>query len=475
MEFNNGQRRGLEWLYGAAGRGELAAQVDFDDGVGEDDGMPEAPDEKVLAGLRDRWVYCLGLDRYMDLTTGILHPSKAFIAMNTAVARFGKSGEHAADAIFQNLPRARKVATATYRPGQAAIVRELVNGQEHEAVNTYRPSFLKPHVGAVPDADVSPWLGHITGLFGVPGAQAREHFLNYMAFIVQRPGEKINHAPVLLGEEGIGKDTACEPLRRALGAHNTATIDPSELTAAFNGHWIDRQFVIVNEAHTFHRRETMNILKPIIAEPPHTLIVNRKNVPQYTVPNKINVAMFTNHDDALAPTQGDRRYWVHKCLIDVRPPESYFVPIWDWLNAGGDAKCFAWLLARDVSAFNPKAPAPMTDAKQDMIDQSSPAPVRWLRGQFGEGGKFAGRTVLTIKEVTDAADQDHYAPNVSDKFAASVLKTQGFYIAGRVRVWAGEEAVQLWVRDPSGLLAQQVPSKLKDRYLAEGGKKGFAA
>ena len=41
----------------------------------------------------------------------------------------------------------------------------------------------------------------------------------------------------------------------------------------------------------------------------------------------------------------------------------------------------ARLLQRDVSKFNPKAPPPMTAAKRNMLDQSRPAGVRWLRDQ----------------------------------------------------------------------------------------------
>jgi hypothetical protein len=212
----------------------------------------------------------------------------------------------------------------------------------------------------------------------------------------------------------------------------------------------------------------MDKLKPLIAAPPNTLLVNRKNVPQYPIPNLINVAMFTNHEDAMAPTQGDRRYWIHRCLIDKRPPDEHFTAIWAWFDAGGDAKCFAWLLRRDVSAFNPKSPATMTAAKQDMIDQSDPAPVRWLRAQFEDGGHLAGRNTLTANEITTAAEQSWGAPaGVSAKYVAKVLKLMGFHDVGRIRIFPGEEARNIWVRDPSGLLGQQPTDKLRDRYRAE--------
>jgi hypothetical protein len=332
-----------------------------------------------------RWVYCRQLDRYVDMETGELCGTTVFNSMNTRVARFGATGEKSAVAIFQNHPAARKVRCATYRPGKPVITDELIAGAWQPAVNLWRPSILKPAEN-VTDADVAPWLHLAVLLFGDRGGPAAKHILDYMAFLVQHQGKKVNHPPVILGEEGIGKDTVFEPLRRALGAHNCATIGPELLTTPFNSGWIDKQCLVINEAHTFHRRETMNVLKPIIAVPPDTLSVNRKNVPHYTIPNIINVVLFTNHDDALAPTKGGRRYWIHRCLIEKKPDMSYFTALWDWINSGGDAKVFGWLMQRYISAFDSKEPAPMTEG-QAGHDQTSPIRTRAVALRSIHGGR----------------------------------------------------------------------------------------
>jgi hypothetical protein len=48
---------------------------------------------------------------------------------------------------------------------------------------------------------------------------------------VQRPGDKVNHGIVFIGDPGIGKDTAIEPVVAAIGPHNfksiTAATQPS--------------------------------------------------------------------------------------------------------------------------------------------------------------------------------------------------------------------------------------------------------
>jgi hypothetical protein len=450
----------LGWDYLLAVAGVDTAQAAFDDDLGA--AIMDAPQpNNVLESMLARYVYSIGQDRYYDSETGAPLTPKAFNSCNTAVARFGLSGVQSAEGVFQNTPKARKVATVTYRPGKPAIVQEEINGVLQNAVNLYRPSRLIPTKGA----DVQPWLDHVTLLFGEPGDPAREHFLNYLAFVLQHPGVKINHAIVLLGRHGIGKDTVLVPLTRGLGAHNYSTVKPETLLGQFT-HFLEGQLIVVEEMMSFSKRENYNKMKEWLASPPERLEVNRKHMNPYSIPN-IQVWVFlTNHEDAIALEDGDRRFWVHNCEIEVPESERYFGRLYDWLNAGGDAACVGWLLDRDVSKFNPCAPPPMTKAKRAMLDTAQPAPVRWLRDQFSDGGAFAARTVMTVGELL--ATEDFSAPvGINVRHATAVLKLEGFRPAQRLRIRQGDDPQQLWARDPSGLIGQLPPDKLRDRYIAE--------
>src|SRR5262249_31155880 len=55
------------------------------------------------------------------------------------------------------------------------------------------------------------WLRHVHQIY----PNEADHIIMWFAHRVQRRGEKINHALVLGGEQGIGKDTIVEPLIRA--------------------------------------------------------------------------------------------------------------------------------------------------------------------------------------------------------------------------------------------------------------------
>jgi hypothetical protein len=57
--------------------------------------------------------------------------------------------------------------------------------------------------------DVTPWLDHCRKL--VPEAKELEHIFDVMAFKVQHPEIKVNHAILHAGDEGSGKDTFWAP------------------------------------------------------------------------------------------------------------------------------------------------------------------------------------------------------------------------------------------------------------------------
>jgi hypothetical protein len=142
--------------------------------------------------------------------------------------------------------------------------------------------------------------------------------------------------------------------------------------------------------------------------------------------------------------------------------------LWDWFNNGGCAKVYGWLLARDISEFDPREPAAMTGLKAEMIRNALPLAVRWCLNQFEEGGPFEGRTVITIGDILSEFERSRTAPrDMNSKWAASALGEAGFTTNDKLRVRIEKEIKRLWINDPSGLMAQLSPDKLKERYLTE--------
>ena len=89
---------------------------------------------------------------------------------------------------------------------------------------------------------MKPWLDHIRKVY----PNEADHIIMWLAHRVQRPHDKINHAIVLGGAQGIGKDTLLVPVKRAVGLWNFIEVSPMHLLGRFNG-FVKSVILRVNE------------------------------------------------------------------------------------------------------------------------------------------------------------------------------------------------------------------------------------
>ena len=250
----------------------------------------------------------------------------------------------------------------TYAAGQGVIV----NREGHEYGNRWRNARPQPVPG-----DVSIWLRHVERL--VPIEFEREHLLNALAHKVQYPGHKINHAILMGGNPGCGKDTLFAPFFWAIGGAtktNCSLVKNEDITSQW-GYSLECEVMEIAELRQTEakdRRALENQLKPIIAAPPELLPVNRKGLHPYMALNRVFVVAFSNERAAITIPSEDRRWF---CLWADLPrlPEEDAVALWNWYqHRGGFAAVAHYLHTRDVSAWNPTAPPPMTEAKAIMVE-----------------------------------------------------------------------------------------------------------
>jgi len=97
------------------------------------------------------------------------------------------------------------------------------------------------------------WLDHIERIYG----EYTPHIVQWLAHRVQKPHEKINHALVLGGPQGIGKDSLLEPVKAAVGPWNFIEVSPQQLLGRFNG-FLKSVILRVSEAR--ERRRSVRIL-----------------------------------------------------------------------------------------------------------------------------------------------------------------------------------------------------------------------
>jgi hypothetical protein len=256
------------------------------------------------------------------------------------------------------------VEQMTWAPGEPMLIgdRLVSDGGWIErpgctVFNLYRPPTLVPRAG-----DVAPWLDLLHRVFPVEA----EHIVAWLAHRVQRPHEKLNHALVLGGKPGIGKDTILEPVKQTIGPWNFADVTPQQVLGRFNA-FAKSVILRVNEARDlgeFDRYAFFDHMKALIAAPPDVIRVDEKHLREYYVFNLTAVVITSNHktDGIYLPVDDRRHFVAWSALTQDDFEEGYWRDLYHWYANGGNAAVADFLAGRDLSGFDPKAPPPKTGA-----------------------------------------------------------------------------------------------------------------
>jgi hypothetical protein len=229
--------------------------------------------------------------------------------------------------------------------------------------NLYRPPTID--LGDATKADR--WLDHVRKIY----PEDADHLICWFAHRAQRPADKINHAIVLGGLPGIGKDTLLEPVKQAVGPWNFHEVSPKQVLDTYND-FLRSTIMRVNEARDLgdvSRFEFYDSMKAYTAAPPDVLRVNEKYLRQYYVPNCVGVVITTNYKDALfLPPEDRRTYVAWSELAKEDFGDEYWKGLWAWYYNEGFNHVAAYLTGLDISTFNAKAPPPKTRAFWAVVD-----------------------------------------------------------------------------------------------------------
>jgi hypothetical protein len=282
---------------------------------------------------------------------------------------------------------AKALVGITYAAGDSMLVAR--DGDVYG--NRWRDA--RPELDDEPMGDVSLWLDHCKTL--VPDEAELNHLFDMMAFKVQHPEIKINHAVLHAGDEGSGKDTFWAPFIWAVcGPHlkNRGIMDNDSVHSQW-GYQLESEVLLINELKepdAKERRALANKLKPIIAAPPEMLPINRKGLHPYQMVNRLFVLAFSNDPVPISLASQDRRWF---CVWSTAPrmDASVAQKMWAWYKSGGFASIAKWFYARDVSKFNPSAPPMFTEFKANLVEHGMSMAesylVEMLKNRVGEFSK----------------------------------------------------------------------------------------
>lgn len=320
-------------------------------------------------------------EKYWDTTTGILLGAKSVdgaVPLDQWPTRETSDGEHrpvSPAKVINSVDTGLTVEGSTWWPGQPRFMQDVVVTDRGclplSGAVTYNMYVAPVHAKA--SGEPTAWLKHVRTLY--PDKTEHEHFFDFCAHMLQRPDQKVNHGIVMAGAQGIGKDTALLPVRVGVGEWNAAEVGPDAVTSPYNGH-VRSVLLVINEVRPhdedYKASNFYNLLKPLLASPPEMLPMTVKYANTIYVRNLCHVMLTTNDPLTMYIPAADRRLFVMTSPAhDAKGKEPYFTHLHKWLREGGTSQVIAWLLARDISHFDPAAPPPMTAGKQAIIDSAN--------------------------------------------------------------------------------------------------------
>lgn len=413
----------------------------------KDDAKAPADMSGPAERLRARYVYCALRNEVWDRSARDWLSLQALDNLETVNMPSDDKGRRIQPwSVLRVDPRADRVHNERYMPG---VEDEIATADGVNWLNLWKAPSVKPAKG-----DAQPMLDHVFYLCNGKKDQA-DHVLDQLAFMVQRPGEKMNHATLLISQhQGVGKDTLGDAMMRIIGESNVALVQ-DEAVADGRFHFMKAsQLVIVPEIMSGDRKDIANKLKPLITQP--TIEVNEKHLRPYTIRNTTNFFFFSNHEAAAHIEDHDRRYFVVICKQKPRSAD-YYTALHTYI-AGPEISGFAHFLAtRDLSQFKPKAPAPWTDDKKTVQQATKGGVEAWLDDAYeSQAAPFHGH-LINLRDALGKISQFDGAPRMTIQQLSGFLKKKGALDMGPQRVGQGNAPVRVWaIKDAEAVVGMPI-------------------
>ena len=325
----------------------------------------------ALPDWLDDWLYVEKLCEFANTRLNYSIKREAFNAKYTRKSEVQQAEMIASDYAL-NVCELLTVVDKMYWPS-ATITFEYDNKL---MLNSYVDSGYKPV--AIDDGNkrvIDLFLTHISNVLVCEREQ--RILIDWLAYVVQNAGKRINWAILLQGAQGTGKSYFAKVLEWVLGT-NAKSLDPSALGERFTG-WAHGSVVNIVEEIRIKgddKWRIMDRLKPFITN--SMIQIEEKGRDHRTVPNFTNYLLLTNYKDALPITNDDRRFCVmygriqnEQELFDYfggrDAASDYFETLFSESEKhAGVLKTY--LLNHKISeGFKPQGRAPDTESRQQMI------------------------------------------------------------------------------------------------------------
>jgi hypothetical protein len=407
-----------------------------------------------LWALNDKYVYVQDPGLIVNQTTRFKASPSAFKEHLEATTNYHERGLKpdgtvsfkavSAAVAWLRWPLRTEVTKLTYRPG----AQQFLPGPL-PMFNIWPGWGVQAAVG-----DVQPFLQLVDHIFTNAEPKAKQWFLRWCAYPFQYPGVKLFSSAVIHGiKHGTGKSLIGYTLGRIYGK-NFTEISQMDLHNSFNEWAEGKQFIMGDDVTGSNKRQDADFLKKLITQ--RELRVNGKYVPTYVVPDCINYYFTANHPDSFFLEDDDRRFFIHEVQVGALP-EEFYADYDLWLDTGGAAAVFQYLLDLDLGDFNPAAPAFMTAAKERMIANVQSDLAGWVRSLMATpdhalrvGDVVLDKDLLTSKELLQFYDPSGKTGTTANGLGRELARAGVRQVCGGkpVRLADGSQGRYYAVRQP---------------------------
>lgn len=265
------------------------------------------------------------------------------------------------------------VAGAQFDPSTTARIIER-NGERY--VNLFSiPSWGN---GPIEDRHVTKFQDYLDYL--IPDKQDREYFTMWLAAKCQDMSFRGAALVMIAPNQGVGRSTLGDMIKTLMGEPNAATISLADMLgdSQFN-EWQGKPFIITEETLAGERKDyysNYEKLKGFIDPRSGTITINPKFGKKYETTNYASHLFLTQHSNAIAIPDNDRRFYVMDNAFTPASP-SYFTKVNKWLEENDvdglpawGRHVYRWLQNYEVDMESLMAPPPKTAAKTAMAEDA---------------------------------------------------------------------------------------------------------
>ncbi len=375
--------------------------------------------KEALAELEKRVIYVRSAERYFDTETHrLIQTDSALQNLFMPLMPRAKGGGRVdpVKALKQSQSK-QVVAHLGFDPGAGSL---FTDAHGDRFANVYRNRMPPAEEPTTEEREIIEFLFDRIG-----DPVIRDYYMQFLAHVVQYPGEKIRSAPLIWSDtQGNGKSTLVQRIPALIvGTDYSAELTGNQLADTFTGYLMNLWHITLKEFRAGSRGEREAISKKVEAWiSDDTVAVRQMYQTAFTMPNRFFVTASSNKDDAASIDNNDRK-WAIAEMKGAKLTRDELKWIFKFLGKRKDgadpilagAKLRGYFGAIDLSAFNPDDSAPFTKDKAAMIATNLSSDLEWLVAAVEERLPPFDREIVITREATQAVHKNCTARPSADR------------------------------------------------------------